>query len=43
LQAPLYDPDALVCRKDNTPSDGGSGEGNGTQALALDPQRRQYA
>lgn len=45
LQAPAWDPDALVCRKDDAPepSDGpGNGNGN-SQALALDPQRRQYA
>ncbi|WP_460071055.1 collagen-like protein [Streptomyces sp. YKOK-I1] len=42
LQAPAYDPDALVCRRDG----GGSGEDGGEkspQALALDPQRKQYA
>lgn len=46
LQAPEWDRDALVCRKDGAPapSDGpGKGEGSGPQALALDPQRRQYA
>ncbi|MFM9636008.1 hypothetical protein [Streptomyces turgidiscabies] len=41
LQAPAYDQDALVCRKDTTdpPSDGDS---PAPQSLALDPQRRQY-
>lgn len=41
LQAPSYDPDALVCRRDGAP-DPGPGEGQGSQAAALDPQRRQY-
>jgi len=41
LQAPSYDPDALVCRRDGVP-DPGPGEGQGSQAAALDPQRRQY-
>jgi hypothetical protein len=43
LQAPSYDPDALVCRKDGAP-DPGPGNGGGSQAEgALDPQRRVYA
>lgn len=42
LQAPSYDPDALVCRKDGAP-DPGPGEGNPQAAGALDPQRRVYA
>ncbi|MET9815341.1 collagen-like protein [Streptomyces sp. NPDC006355] len=41
LQAPSWDPDALVCRRDGapqpTPSDGG-----GLLSMALDPYRRQY-
>ena len=41
LRAPSYDPDALVCRRDGAP-DPGPGEGQGSQAAALDPQRRQY-
>lgn len=41
LQAPSWDPDALVCRRDGVP-DPGPGEGQGSQAAALDPQRRQY-
>lgn len=41
LQAPLYDPDALVCRRDGG-TGGGDGEEQSPQALALDPQRRQY-
>ena len=41
LQAPSWDPDALVCRRDGAP-DPGPGEGQGSQAAALDPQRRQY-
>lgn len=40
-QAPSYDPDALVCRKDGAPDPGGPG--NSPQAAALDPQRRVYA
>jgi len=44
LQAPSWDPDALVCRKDGAPqpTDPPS-RGNNPQALALDPTRRQYA
>jgi hypothetical protein len=43
LQAPSWDPDALVCRRDGAP-DPGPGEGQGSQAEgALDPQRRLYA
>lgn len=41
LQAPSYDPDALVCRKDGAP-DPEPGNGNGGGLLALDPTRRQY-
>lgn len=41
LQAPSWDPDALVCRKDTAPE---PGEQGGPQAAgALDPQRRLYA
>lgn len=46
LQAPSYDPDALVCRKDGAPDPApgnGNGNGGGSLALGLDPQRRQYA
>ena len=42
LQAPSYDPDALVCRKDGAPEPG-PGEGNPQAEGALDPQRRVYA
>jgi len=42
LQAPSYDPDALVCRKDGAPDPGGS-ETPTPQAAGLDPQRRIYA
>jgi hypothetical protein len=42
LQAPSYDPDALVCRRDSAP-DPGPANGTTPQALALDPHRRQYA
>lgn len=41
LQAPADDPDALVCRRNSTPSPGDSDTPT-TQAAALDPQRRQY-
>jgi len=41
LQAPSYDPDALVCRKDGAPDP--SEEPSSPQAAALDPQRRVYA
>ncbi|MFI1001977.1 collagen-like protein [Streptomyces galbus] len=42
LQVPAYDADALVCRKDGAPSDGGGTPTPLALALALDPQRRQY-
>lgn len=43
LQAPAWDPDALVCRKtDGSEPEQGSGESS-PQALALDPRRVQYA
>lgn len=42
LQAPSYDPDAMVCRKDGAPQPGAP-DTPSPQALALDPQRRQYA
>jgi hypothetical protein len=42
LQAPSYDPDALVCRRDGAPQPGDS-DTPSPQSLALDPQRRQYA
>lgn len=41
LQAPSYDPDAVVCRRDSAPE---PEEPNGPQAAgALDPHRRLYA
>ncbi|TGB13830.1 collagen-like protein [Streptomyces sp. MZ04] len=40
LQPPADDPDALVCRRDGAPDP--DPPGNGPQAAALDPQRRQY-
>jgi len=43
LQAPAYDPDALVCHRNSAPTDNQPGKGNGALALALDPQRRQYS
>ncbi|GHH87788.1 hypothetical protein GCM10017771_30340 [Streptomyces capitiformicae] len=45
LQAPSYDPDALVCRREGAPDPGpgnGNGSGNGLLSAGLDPQRRQY-
>ena len=42
LEAPTYDPDALVCRRDGAPQPGSS-DSPSPQALALDPTRRQYA
>lgn len=42
LQAPSYDPDALVCRKDGAPQPGDSNT-PAPQAAGLDPQRREYA
>lgn len=41
LQAPNYDPNALVCRKDDAPQPSDP-ESPSPQSLALDPQRRQY-
>lgn len=41
LQAPSYDPDALVCRKDGAPQPGDS-DSPSPQAAGLDPTRRQY-
>ena len=41
-QAPSYDPDALVCRKDGAP-DPGDSDPPSPQAAGLDPQRRVYA
>lgn len=45
LQPPAWDPDALVCRRDGAPppDEPGNGNSGGARALALDPQRRQYA
>lgn len=40
-QAPSYDPDALVCRRDGAPPPD-DGPGNGQRALALDPRRTMY-
>jgi hypothetical protein len=42
LQPPADDPDALVCRRDGAPDPGPERE-PGSQAAALDPQRRIYA
>jgi hypothetical protein len=40
LEAPAYDPDALVCRKDGAPQP--SEKKGGLLSAGLDPQRRQY-
>jgi len=42
-QTPEYDPYAKMCRQDDAPEPDGPGKGSGSQALGLDPQRRQYA
>lgn len=43
LQAPSYDPDALVCRRDGAPDpEPSNGNGNGVLSMGLDPNRRQY-
>lgn len=41
LQAPSWDPDALVCRRDGAPQPSPSG-GGGLLSVGLDPYRRQY-
>ena len=41
LQAPSWDPDALVCRRDGAPQPSPSDEG-GLLSLALDPYPRHY-
>lgn len=41
LQAPSYDPDALVCRKDGAPDPSPSSNSD-LLSLGLDPTRRQY-
>ncbi|MEH0579007.1 collagen-like protein [Streptomyces sp. B21-108] len=44
LQAPSWDPDALVCRRDGAPDPSpGNSSGNGGLAAGLDPRRMQYA
>jgi hypothetical protein len=43
LEAPADDPDALVCRRDGASDpEPSNGNGNGSLAAGLDPQRRQY-
>lgn len=42
-QAPAWDPDALVCHKDEAPPPEDSDSSTTPQALALDPRRIQYA
>lgn len=39
LQAPAYDPDALVCRRDGAPQ---PAKKDGLLGMGLDPSRRQY-
>ena len=42
-EAPADDPDALVCRRDGAPDPSEEpGNGQGSVAAGLDPQRRQY-
>lgn len=41
LQAPAWDPDALVCRRESAPSDGGDTPSS-PLAAGLDPSRREY-
>ena len=43
LEAPSWDPDALVCRRDGAPPPDEPGPGGGPQAAGLDPRRIQYA
>jgi hypothetical protein len=43
LQAPSYDPDALVCRRDGAPDPGPGNGSGGSGLLGLDPRRTQYA
>ena len=40
LQAPAYDPDALVCRRDGAPQP--EKKNGGLLSMGLDPTRRQY-
>lgn len=42
LRAPDWDPDALVCMRDSTPSDDGEDSPSSPLAAGLDPSRRQY-
>jgi hypothetical protein len=43
LQAPSYDPDALVCRRDGAPDPDPGNNNSNLLGAGLDPQRRQYA
>jgi len=43
LEAPSWDPDALVCRRDGAPQPDEPGTGGARAAGALDPRRIQYA
>lgn len=43
LQQPAYDPDALVCRRDQAPSDNDPTPESSPPSLGLDPTRRQYS
>ncbi|GAB2732868.1 collagen-like protein [Streptomyces bullii] len=42
LQAPSWDPDALVCRRNGAPDPEPSPSSSGLLAVGLDPYRRQY-
>lgn len=42
LDAPSYDPDALVCRRDSAPDPGPGDAQSPPQSVALDPNRRIY-
>jgi hypothetical protein len=42
LQAPSWDPDALVCRRDGAPPPDEPGNDGGLLSAGLDPYRRQY-
>jgi hypothetical protein len=42
LQAPSWDPDALVCRRDGAPPPDEPGNSDGLLSAGLDPYRRQY-
>jgi len=43
LQAPSWDPDALVCRRDGAPQPSNNGGTGGLLSMGLEPQRRRIA